>query len=234
VVSAFTEGLDSVYAICADQHLTAAYYRNTIIHFFVNAAIAELALLRAAEVEAAAARMEFWDETLRLRDLLKFEFFFADKDVYRDELRDEVSLHDPEWETHLGQRSDAVHALVRRFKPFSAHRVLRPFLEAYRVVGDALERHPPNQPIEEAAFLTTCLALGKQYRLQRRIRRTESVSKVLFATALRLAQNRELLDPAAGDVVERRRAFAAEIRAVIRRIDAVDALAASRLAGLIE
>ena len=169
-----------------------------------------------------------------MRDLLKFEFFFADKDVYRDELNDEVALHDPAWETRLGEGSDAVHALLRRFKPFSAHRVLRPFLEAYRVVGDALERHTANQPVEEAAFLTTCLALGKQYRLQRRIRRTESVSKVLFGTALRLAQNRELLDPAASDVAERRRAFAAEIRAVIRRIDAVDALAASRLAGLID
>jgi glycerol-3-phosphate O-acyltransferase len=235
VVSAFTEGLDSVYAIGPDQHLTAAYYRNTIIHFFVNASIAELALLRATEVEASAdAPGEFWEETLRLRDLLKFEFFFADKDAYRDELREEVALHDPDWETHITLGSEAILTVLRRFKPFSAHRVLRPFFEAYRVVGDALERHDPAQPVEEVSFLNTCLALGKQYRLQQRIRRTESVSKVLFATALRLAQNRELLDPKMPDLVERRRAFAAEIRAVIRRADAVDALAASRRAGLIE
>jgi glycerol-3-phosphate O-acyltransferase len=234
VVKAFTEGLDSVYAIGPDQHLTAAYYRNTIIHFFVNAAIAELALLRAAEVEPAAAASEFWEETLRLRDLLKFEFFFADKDAYRAELQREVALHDPTWEAHLGEGPEAIHALLRRFKPFSAHRVMRPFLEAYRVVSDALERHDPTQPIDDASFLATCLALGKQYRLQRRIRRTESVSKVLFSTALRLARNRDLLDPGTPDLVERRRAFAAQIRAAIRRVDAVDALAASRLAGLIE
>jgi len=101
-------------------------------------------------------------------------------------------------------------------------------------VSDALERHDPGQPIEEAAFLGTCLALGKQYRLQHRIRRTESVSKVLFATAFRLAANRDLLDPNLPDVSERRRAFAAEIRGVIRRVEIIDVLAASRLAGLIE
>jgi glycerol-3-phosphate O-acyltransferase len=235
IVSAFTEGLDSVYAIGPDQHLTAAYYRNASIHFFVTTSIAELALLYAAEVGAADARAAaFWEETLRLRDLLKFEFFFADKDEYRSELREEMAGHDPEWEAALSGGPDAIHALLRRCKPFSAHRVLRPFLEAYRVVGDALERHDPAQPIEESSFLATCLALGKQYRLQRRLRRTESVSKVLFATALRLARNRELLEPGAADLVDRRRAFAAEIRAVIKRIDTIDLLAASRLAGLIE
>ncbi|MGH7790492.1 MAG: 1-acyl-sn-glycerol-3-phosphate acyltransferase, partial [Candidatus Binatia bacterium] len=233
VVTAFTEGLEPVYGIGPEQHLTAAYYRNTIIHFFVNASIAELALLRAAEADDQH-EAAFWDETLRLRDLLKFEFFFADKDAFRAELREEVTVHDPDWEAALSQGPEAIKALVRHFKPFNAHRVLRPFLEAYRLVSDALERQPGAQAIEETAFLATCLALGKQYLLQRRIRRAESVSKVLFGTALRLARNRGLLEPGAADLLDRRRAFAAEIRAVIRRIDAIDALAASRLAGLID
>jgi len=233
VLSRFDEGLDAVYRIAPEQHLTAAYYRNTIIHFFVTAAIAELALLRAAEVEPAPAVAEFWQEALGLRDLLKFEFFFAERDVFRAELRDEVALHDPGWEVQLAAGGDAVRAIVRCFKPFNAHRTLRPFLEAYRVVGDALERHPAPAPVVEAELIATCLALGKQYRLQRRIRHEESVSKVLFATALRLAANRDLLAPAP-DLEERRRAFAAAIRAVIRRVDAIEALAFSRLAGVID
>ena len=129
---------------------------------------------------------------------------------------------------------DAVRAIVRRFKPFNAHRVLRPFLEAYRVVGDALERQDAATPVDENAFLSTCLALGKQYRLQRRIRREESVSKVLFGTAVRLARNYNLLTPDGDELVDRRRTFARDIRAVIRRIDAIEALAASRVAGLID
>jgi len=245
VVSCFAEGSEAVYMISPDQHLTAAYYRNTIIHFFVTGAIAELALLRAAEVLApgspganagvgASSPDEFWNEALRLRDLLKFEFFFAEKDEFRRELREEMRLHDPEWETRLSGGASAIHALLRRIRPLSAHRVLRPFLEAYRVVADALAQRAPDVAFDEKAFLSQCLAWGKQYRLQRRIRSTESVSKVLFETALRLARNRNLLDPGTADLVSRRRAFADELRDAIRRVDAVGALAASRLAGLIE
>src|SRR5206468_2825505 len=42
VVTCFAEGPDAVYAISPEKHLIASYYRNTIIHFFVNGAIAEL------------------------------------------------------------------------------------------------------------------------------------------------------------------------------------------------
>jgi len=77
------------------------------------------------------------------------------------------------------------------------------------------------------------MALGMQYRLQGRIRSGESVSKVLFETALRVAKNRGLLDSATPDLAARRSAFATEIRAAIRRAEAIDVLAASRRAGLI-
>ena len=198
VVTAFAEGLEAVYAIGPDQHLTAAYYRNTIIHFFVNGAIAELALLRAAEVEASAdAPGEFWDEALRLRDLLKFEFFFADKEAFRDELRDEVALHDPDWETRLarGRRGDprAACAASSRSAPTACcGRSSRPTASsatrssattpATPVDESALPRHAASR----SASSTGCSAASGS---------TESVSKVLFATALRLARNRELLDP---------------------------------------
>jgi glycerol-3-phosphate O-acyltransferase len=232
VVSCFDEGPEAVYLIGPDQHLTAAYYRNTIIHFFVNGAIAELALLHAAE--GADPTAAFWQAALRLRDLLKFEFFFAEREGFRSEMRQEMALHDPQWEQRLTRGAADIQALLRRIRPFSAHRVLRPFLEAYAVVGDALTQQPPDTAVDEAAFLSKCLAWGKQYRLQRRIRSTESVSKVLFETALRLARNRNLLQHGSPDLTVRRQAFAAEIRDAIRRVDAISALAASRLAGLIE
>jgi glycerol-3-phosphate O-acyltransferase len=244
VVSCFAEGPEAVYAIESDEHLTAAYYRNTIIHFFVNGAIAELALLRAGEEGVADPTAEFWDEAMRLRDLLKFEFFFAEKEVFRGELRQELSLHVPEWEKHVAAGAAEIPTVILGIKPFSAHRVLRPFLEAYRVVSDALARRDPAAPFEQGKFLSECLARGKQYRLQRRIQSEESISRVLFETALRLARNRGLLEsargagargePGAPDLAERRRAFALEIREGIRRVDGIEALAATRRAGLIE
>ena len=232
VVSCFADGPEAVYAIGLDQHLTAAYYRNTVIHFFVNGAIGELALLRAAEPALADPRAEFWGEAMRLRDLLKFEFFFAEKEEFRRELREEMALHDTNWEAAVACGPEAIQSLLRRVRPYSAHRILRPFLESYRVVGDALSQE--EGPVDEAAFLSKCLAWGKQYRLQRRIRSTESVSKVLFGTALRLAGNRGLLQADAPDLLVRRQALAQEIRDAIRRVDAIGALASTRLAGLIE
>jgi glycerol-3-phosphate O-acyltransferase len=234
VVTSFAKGAEPVYAIGQNQHLAAAYYRNTIVHFFVNSSIAELSLLRAAEDEVTDRAGAFWAEVLRLRDLLKFEFFFADKEKFRDEIRAEVMLIDADWEARLTAGPEAIQKLLRRFRPFTAHRALRPFLEAYRTVGDELEHLPPAAPFEESAFLARCLARGEQYRLQRRVQSAESVSSVLFTTALKLASNRGLLERGAEGLATRRAEFATELRQVIRRVDAVAALAASRRAGLID
>jgi glycerol-3-phosphate O-acyltransferase len=234
VVSCFDEGPEPVYVIGPEQHLTAAYYRNTVIHFFVNGAIVELALIYATSVSEADAREAFWEEAMRLRDLLKFEFFFTDKDEFRRELHEELAHHHPEWEAGLAGGVQAIETVVRSIRPFTAHRVLRPFLDAYAIAADVLEGWEVESPVEAGRFESAALALGRQYALQKRIKSPESVSKVLFQTALRLARNRGLVDPAIPDVSLRRRAFALEIRDVVRRIEAVEALAASRRAGLID
>ncbi len=227
----FDEGPDTVWAIAAQQHLAAAYYRNTVIHYFVIGAIAELALLRAAEDDVRERGREFWDEAFRLRDLLKFEFFFTDKDAFRAELTAEIAFHDEHWEKAFEEGPAALAELVVRVKPLSAHRILRPFLEAYRVVGDALARRDAAAPVEEEPFLRECLALGRQYVLQRRMRQ-ESISKVVFASALQLARNRGLCDPATPDLPARRRAFAHELREALRRVEGVQALVLARQAGV--
>jgi len=143
-------------------------------------------------------------------------------------------LTDADWEARLAAGPEAIHKLLRRFRPFTAHRALRPFLEAYRTVGDELAALPAAAPFDEPAFLARCLARGEQYRLQRRVQSAESVSSVLFVTALKLASNRGLLETGAEALATRRAEFATELRQVIRRVDAVATLAASRRAGLID
>ena len=232
VVSRFAEGPDVVYAIGEDQHLAAAYYRNTIIHFFVSGAIADLALVRASESGVGDPMATFWDEAMRLRDLLKFEFFFAEKEEFRAGLAAELRTRAPGWEEVVPWGRDEIRDLFRRVRPLLAHRILRPFLEAYQVVGDSLSRVSAGT-FDESRFLGQCTARASQYVLQRRIRSRESVSRVLFQTALRLARNRRLLEDSA-DVEARRQAFAEEIRNAIRRIDAIDAVSAGRRAGLLD
>ncbi len=233
VVSCFDAGDDAVYNISSGQYLAAAYYRNTIIHFFLNDAIAELALLAASDDDVEDCEQVFWDEAMRLRDLLKFEFFFSDKAGFRQELVCELELYDENWRERLAGGPRGTQELIRSIRPFNAHRVLRPFLEAYRVVADGLARLDGEVVVDEAKFLSRCLAIGKQYRLQRRITRDESVSKELFSTALKLARNRGVVD-GDGDLGEKRKAFAAEIRAAVKRVEAVNALATSRRAGLLD
>jgi len=234
VVSEHSDGPESVYRIRPEKQLDAAYYRNTVIHFFVTSSIAELALLRAAEEGGSDSSETFWNSAMDLRDLLKFEFFFADKEGFRAELRQELTIQKKDWQRHLGGGPEAVRELLRAFRPFNAHRVLRPFLEAYRLVGDHLERWDAARPVERGAFVGECTGLGRQYHLQQRIRSASSVSQVLIRTALDLAANRGLLDPERPDLARARSAFAEEIRAAIRRVDAIETLAASRRVGLIE
>lgn len=234
VVTCFDEGPEPVWALAPGQLLTAAYYRNTVIHFFVNASIAELALLHAVRA-AGDRRQAFDDEAMRLRDLLKFEFFFADKDAFRKALAEEVAFHAPQWEGCFGEGAAGVEAVLRRFRPFSAHRILRPFIDAYRLVADALLRL--EGACDEGPFVSKCLSLGRQYVLQRRVHSEESVSKVLFGTALKVAGHRALLAEGEGGregLLERRRAFAEQLKDLVRHLDAVESLAASRRAGLIE
>ena len=95
-------------------------------------------------------------------------------------------------------------------------------------------RLPAGEGVDEARFVSQCLALGRQYQLQRRVTRAESVSKVLFQNTLRLAANRRLIEGGQGDeLAERRRIFSKEIQRAIRRVDVIGVLAAGRRTGLL-
>jgi glycerol-3-phosphate O-acyltransferase len=232
VVTRLGEGLEPVYVIGPEQQLAAAYYRNTVIHFFINPCIVELALLRAAEETETSPIEAFWDEALSLRDLFKFEFFFAEKEIFRGELTQELRFYDADWESRVSGGGDEVRRLVRGFRPFSSHRVLRPFAEAYQIVGELLERAEPGDAFDEGRFLDRCMRLARQYHLQRRVHSAASVSQVLLRNALQLARNRGLFAEDTAEAATRRQAFAHELRSVVRRIEAVDALAAARRAGV--
>ncbi len=234
VVTCFSGGPDTVYEIGAHQHIEAAYYRNTIIHFFTTSAIAEVALLTAASTQSGDRLDAFWCDTLELRDLLKFEFFFDNKERYRADVAAEMMLRNENWEAILAQDEAETHHLLQQFQPLMSPTVLRSFVEAYQVVADTLVRIGPNVGDDEAAILDSSLALGRQYLLQAKIKSAESESIVLFKNALKLARNRGLFDSDRTDLVDARRRFADELHEVVHRIDAVDVLAAAQHSGFLD
>ncbi len=212
VVTRWDGGTETVYEVGKDQEHSAAYYRNTIVHFFTSGAIAEVALLGS----------DFWSEVAALRDLLKFEFFFADKDQFRAEVAAEMAFHDPDWEKRVAAGDG--EAVLRRVRPRTAHRVLRPIFEAYHVVAEALARRDYREEAEVKPLLAEALALGGQYRAQRRIKSPEAVSTALFESAIQLAGNRGLLAGGGLERLHERQAFAEGIRGIVERIDTIEAL----------
>jgi glycerol-3-phosphate O-acyltransferase len=227
VVAIHRGGLQTVYSIGPDQHLAAAFYRNTIIHFFINDAVIELALLKAAD-QPTDREAAFWEEVFRLRDLLKFEFFFKEKNEFRAAVDRELKLQAPNWATALDGGRDQVNALIKSLRPITAPGVLRSFFEAYVVVADTLDAHGLGAHFDEKKFLNSCGSVGRQYMLQKKIQSPESVSKHLFQTGLQLARNHKLLDMT-DNMAARRTSFAVMLRDVLRRIDTIEALAWERL-----
>jgi glycerol-3-phosphate O-acyltransferase len=219
VLTSFGKGREPVYAIGRDNELVAAFYRNTVIHWFVNRSIAELALIRAAEEEPGSDPVEIaWGEAFRLRDVLKFEFFFADRGRFREEMREELALIEPAWPSASELTLAEVGRALADSGALMAHRVLSSFLESYHVVAECLLADPLRTRVDQAAFLTDCLGLGTQLRLQHRITSGEAVSTELFRSALKLAENRALLDPANPDAEVGRTEFADELRELVRRM----------------
>jgi len=227
IVEVFEDGVTPVYAVPATAATAAAYYRNTCVHFFVPGAIAELALQHAAEHDPADRLEAFRDEALRVRDLLKFEFFFDDKEAFLASIERELSLRDPAWRDRLAEPR-GVEELLRSLDPLLAPGALRPFVEAYWILADALRLEEPGPPSATKAFLRRCAALGRQRVRQRRVASEESVSRAHFESALKLAEHRGLVGREDPHLRGARDDFADELASLVRRIERLSLLADRR------
>jgi glycerol-3-phosphate O-acyltransferase len=227
IITAYADGPDPVYLIAGDQRPAAAYYRNSIVHFFVTPAIAELALLACADDTDTAREDGLVSEALRLRDLFKFEFFFPERAQFIAELEAELAARDADWRTTLAGGSDHVRLLMRTSGPLWAHLVVRPFLEAYSVTASQLT-HSSQTKIDVKATIKRSLALGHQMLLQRRIIGPESISAEQFRTCLDLAGHRGLLDGIPGEVRRKRETFANEINDTIAVSNEIEMLSRVR------
>jgi glycerol-3-phosphate O-acyltransferase len=223
VLTCYSEGPTTVWGIGDDQHLIAAVYRNSAIHVLVTRAIAELALLAIVQTPDATKRMG-WEKALAVRELLKFDFFFAGRDEFAEELWHEFAIMtgrtpDPSEPLDI---EEAVKTLGE-CDPLVAHLVLRPFLDAYRVVAEELVNLGSARCDDEEQLLTRCLRLGRQWALQRRITE-ESVSGDMFSTALKMARHRGLFDGAGDptDIAARRLALVSELDDLQRSIAELD------------
>jgi glycerol-3-phosphate O-acyltransferase len=208
-----TDGLtERLYSITHDQHLAAAYYRNTIIHFFITVAITELALVMAEDVEAGTDQSVVIEHALALRDLLKFEFFFSPSDDFANEVRAEIVRYSVDPDSAASLVDLDIEAMLPAKSPF----VLRPFLEAYIVVAETLAL-AGDEPIPEDELASRCLRMGQQMFQRGEILSKEAMTSSLYASGIQVASNRGLL----GSNLRSRSAFREELRTIQGALDRI-------------
>ncbi|MBV8788265.1 MAG: glycerol-3-phosphate 1-O-acyltransferase [Mycobacterium sp.] len=213
-------GREPVWQIAPDEQHAAAFYRNSVIHAFLETSIVELALAHARHADGDRVKA-FWTQAMRLRDLLKFDFYFADSAAFRDNITEEMDWHE-DWEAQLAAGGEQIDAMLFTKRPLMAEAMLRVFFEAYEIVADVLRDAPAD--IDQKELTTLALGVGRQYVAQSRIRSSESVSTLLFATARQVVADQDLL-AIAPDLTERRIAFRRELRNVQRDLDYVGRIA---------
>jgi glycerol-3-phosphate O-acyltransferase len=173
VIDVYDGGVETVYTVGEEQRHVASFYRNTTAHFFLSRSIAALA---AETALASTPSLETW--ALRLRELLKFEFFFGDRADF---------LREVERESRELERESAAGV-----PPMGAAgpRLVLDYLESYWVVMRTLQTLPPDSTtLQERDLLQRCLAIGRQLLLQDQVAARELLSNIKFKNALLLAQN---------------------------------------------
>ncbi|WP_135456468.1 glycerol-3-phosphate 1-O-acyltransferase [Mycobacterium sp. DL99] len=218
-VTMVDSGREPVWRIAPEDELEAAFYRNSLIHAFQETSIVELALAHAAH--AGDPLQAFWDQVMRLRDLLKFDFYFADSAAFRDNVAEEMSWYE-NWEAKVAAGGDEIYQMLRGKRPLLVGAMLRPFFEAYAIVADVLRDAPAE--IGERDLTRRALGVGRQYVAQGRVGSNESVSALLFATARQVAADQNLLVDGS-DLQARRNAFRDELRGIVADMDKVDEIA---------
>ncbi|MCH1610218.1 MAG: 1-acyl-sn-glycerol-3-phosphate acyltransferase [Luminiphilus sp.] len=220
IITRFEGGPETVYGIAEGQAPIASFYRNTVVHFFLTRAVAELALLAVSEQRQTVATLDhFWAEVRELRDLFKFEFFYPDTQEFEQQIDAELCRDEPRWQSLLSERADNARLIINRLSPKLGHAALTIFAEAYSVGTDILLRQPHNEPLDETAFIDRCMSYGRQAYLQRRISSEASIGKLLYANAWKMLSSRGLIDQPEG-----RSKQAEALNQLIRRLEVIRAL----------
>ena len=183
-------GYERVYSVARDKELFASYYRNNSIHFFVPGAIAELALISASvDTDSSAPEDRLAKHAWRLRDLLRYEFYFMPRDEFIANVVSDLDSRAPGWREVVAAGPEQTWDCLSNVTPLLSHKVLPSFLEAYQIVASELARLQGSEEFNRGKFVDSCIGTGEQlYRLGR-ISNRESIAKAMFDTGLLVARN---------------------------------------------
>jgi glycerol-3-phosphate O-acyltransferase len=195
-----TEAIPRSFACDYKKRILLNYYKNNAIHCFVGPAITAVALLSSLKGErpasAEAFETRYRQTALRLRGILKFEFFFSPTQSFAEELRRDVGFFLGETKAGAWTPDAAVDALQGRLEHWNDIsiylRLLGDLLESYLTVAtfvvDSGERG-----WEKKALLQRLVKYAETKQLQGGIYFPESISVQNFSNALLLLENQKYL-----------------------------------------
>ena len=215
LVKSFDKARTPVYYIPREQRLAAAYYRNTITHYFLRAAMGEIGLAMCTlDIELPSATI-LKRHVMALRDLYKFEFFYKPTEDFWQDVLQETGQRYPGWDS--GEHS--IQKLLQDQPPRFGHAILRSITEGYLIIAVALLELEDQPILDQKSFIKRLLAQGEQMLLRRTISCESSVSQDLFTNGLLLAGHLSLLDNEEAGLLARREAFAEQVVAALSAIN---------------
>jgi glycerol-3-phosphate O-acyltransferase len=216
--------------IVPERMSVALYYGNMAVHHFIVSAFSELSLAACACLPGGLDPDEVEARCGGLRELFKFEFFFARKAVFRDQVRGELASLDPGWAHIVRQGEAAIASLLRRKPMRIAQGLLAPYLAAYHAVAHALVRDAPADDLPGEDQFRHCVEAGWAAAAGDHQERP-AVSREVIRNGVRLAENRGLLGPGTPDVVAGRKMFLDELEALQRALSRLRQLGPPAAAG---
>ena len=221
-VTRIDSGREPVWRIAPEHEHTAAFYRNSVIHAFLETVIVELALAHAGHADGD--RLEaFWNQALRLRDLLKFDFYFADSASFRQNIAEEMAWHE-DWETHVAGGGAEIDAMLYAKRPLMSDAMLRVFFKAYR-------SWPTSCAMLRRISAKGADPVGARRRQAVRRARPGAQQRAGLDVVVRHrapSRRRSGSAQARPDLAERRLAFRRELRAILHDFDHVAKIARSQ------
>lgn len=215
LIKSFDKGSTPVVYIPEEEQLAAAYYRNTITHYFLAAALGEVALAQCDKDVNLPDESTMKQRVEALRDLYKFDFFFKPRDAFWTEVKDELGRQYPNW-------SDGSRSLARQLRdtpPRFGHAILRSIAEAHLVTANALLTLDGSPCGDQKKFIARLLDHGREMLLRRQISGDSTLSKDLFSSALRLTEHLQLLEGDKEALRSRRIAFERQTYEVLEAIN---------------
>lgn len=236
VLRTTSEASVELIGIGRGQDLVASYYRNTIVHYFIEKAIAELSLSRVADRAPGTRAQAFREEIETLRAMLRSTFFLPPAEEFHDAVDRVLTSYDAGWAATLDGGPDAATGLLAEFRPLVAHSTLLPFIEARWIVATVVAGFAPGDDPDRQEIIGKALRYGRSAMERRLIVGGSAVSKAMldggydYLAALGLVGH-DCEDFGSESIVARRRAVRSQLETVLEAIDAIRERAHRQLFG---